>query len=127
MSIKYKVVERKNPQDQAAPAKYYAQTIIDGKDDTEVLARIIAKNTTMGFADIHGVLLALGEVVPERLAIGRSVDLVNLCILSPGMRSAGADTPEEFNANEYIKRTKVNIRAKKYLREIIEDVSVQRV
>ena len=127
MSIKFKVVERKNPQDQAAPAKYYAQSIIRGSESTEEIARGIAKNTTMGFADIHGVLLALGEVVPDILARGFSVDLVNLCILSPGMLSEGVDTAEEFNANEHIKRIKVNVRAKKHLRELIEKVSVQRV
>jgi len=63
MAIRYKIVTRKNPQDLEAAPKYHAQVVVDGKDSTQTLAQEIALSTTMGKADVIGVLTALGEVV----------------------------------------------------------------
>ena len=108
MSVSYKLISRINPQDRTLPEKYYARAISTGKDDIYSLAAEIAPNTTMGKADIIGVLTALGEVIPRRLALGRTVDLLDLAIFAPSVNSEGVENPDDFNATAHIKRVKIN-------------------
>jgi len=126
MAIKYKIVTRKNPQDFEAAPKYYAQVVVDGKDSTQTLAQEIALSTTMGKADVIGVLTALGDIVGQHLAMGRNVDLLDLCILSPSITSTGAASEAEFNVKTNIKRVGVNIRAKRNLVEAVAKAGLQK-
>jgi len=126
MAIKFKLVAKKNPQDFAAAPKFYAQVVPTGKDSTATLAKEIAQNTTMGRADIVGVLTALGEVVANRLAMGRTVDLLDLCIISPKISSEGVESEAVFNAGRNIRKVGVNIRAKKNLIQAVENAGVQK-
>ncbi len=48
-----------------APPKYYPRAIANEQKDLMSLAQTIARNTTMGVADIHGVLLALEEEIMD--------------------------------------------------------------
>ncbi len=127
MAVRYKIVPKKNPQKLDDPPKYYAQVVVSGKDSTQALAKEIAQNTTLGRADIIGVLTALGEIVATHLAMGRSVDLLDLCILSPSISSAGANSEEEFNANTHIKKVGVKIRPKRSLVDVVQKAGVERV
>lgn len=48
MSVKLKVLPRKNPQDFLAPEKFYAAAIADGETDLERLAELISYQCTVG-------------------------------------------------------------------------------
>ncbi len=126
MAIKYKIIPRKNPQDLTAAPKYYAKAVVTGKDSTNSLAREVAMNTTMGRADILGVLTAMGEIIEKRLAMGRSVDLLDLCILSPAISSSGVDNEADFNATSHVKKVRINIRPKKNLLEAVQKAGLER-
>ena len=127
MAISFKVVPRVNPQDRNAPPKYYAQVTYTGKRTLNDLADRIARSTTMGVADINGVLIALQEEIIDGLKQGASVELGNLCTFYPGIQSEGAESAEAFNAGVNIKRKKVTIRPKQQLKVAIKDASTTKV
>ena len=126
MSIKYKLIQKNNPFQPDATAKYYATAVSTGKDKTNDLALEIANNTTLGRPDIIGVLMALEESIISRLRMGRKIDLLNICILSPKVASEGVDSPDMFNVSQHIKRISVNIRAKNSLVHAIQDAGLDR-
>jgi len=59
--------------------------------------------------------------------MGRSVDLLDLCILSPALASTGADAEADFNVKTHIKKVGVNIRAKRNLLQAVANAGLQRV
>lgn len=63
MSIHFKVVPRKNPQDPAAAPKFYAQVVPTGKRTLEQLSERVASHTTMSAPDIYGVLMGLQDEI----------------------------------------------------------------
>ena len=126
MAIKFKLVPKRNPQDMNAAPQFYAQVAVSGKDTTNTLAKEIAQNTTMGRADIIGVLTALSDAVANRLAMGRSVDLLDLCIISPKVASEGVDNEADFNAGSHMRKVGVNIRPKKNLIQAVENAGVEK-
>ena len=62
---------------------------------------------------IIGVLTPLSDTVANRLAMGRSVDLLDLCIISPKVSSESVENEADFNAGSYMRKVGVNIRVKK--------------
>lgn len=60
-------MERKNPQDVAAPPKFYAQAISQGITDLERLAYLVSNQCTVREADCLAVLNALQHNVMDEL------------------------------------------------------------
>jgi len=56
MAINYKPVPKKNPGNQAAPAKYYAQAVSAGEVSLRQLAKMISEVATVKTADTMAVL-----------------------------------------------------------------------
>ena len=127
MAIKFKLVERKNPQDLAAPPKYYAQAIATGKRDLKTLAERIAANTTMGVGDIYGVLLSLEQEIGYALQDGARVELGDFCFFAPSVQSEGVANISDFNSAAHIKKKGINIRAKRSFAKKMSDVPVERI
>jgi hypothetical protein len=75
MSVKYKVLPRKNPQDVAAPEKFYAAAISNGETDMEALAEMIAYQGTLTDTDCFAVLRSLEHNIIKELGQGRIVKL----------------------------------------------------
>jgi predicted histone-like DNA-binding protein len=126
MAIKYKLLARKNPLDQAAAPKYYAKAISNGKRDLMTLAKRISANTTMGIGDIHGVLLTLEQEIGYALQDGITVELGDICFFAPSVQSEGVSNASDFNAAAHIKKKGVNVRAKKAFVKKMSDVPVER-
>tara|TARA_R110001583_G_scaffold162719_1_gene314996 strand:+ start:51941 stop:52117 length:177 start_codon:yes stop_codon:yes gene_type:complete len=57
MSVKFKTVQRGNPQSTAIPQKYYAQAISNGELTFEELTTIVANKSKLPFVDCYRVLL----------------------------------------------------------------------
>ena len=127
MAIKFKLLARKNPLDQAAAPKYYAKAVSNGKRDLMSLAKRISANTTMGIGDIHGVLLTLEQEIGYALQDGIKVELGDICFFAPSVQSKGVANEDEFNAAAHIKKKGVNILAKKAFVKKMSDVPVERV
>ena len=98
MAIKFKVQEAGNPQDLAAPKKFYARPISSGEISLEDLAEDIAYASSINESDVMAVLYSLVRVVPRHIAQGFIVRLGGLGSFRLGASSLGSDTPEEVTA-----------------------------
>ncbi len=127
MAIRFKLVPRKNPQDETAAPKYYAQVVTIEKVNLKDLAELVTSHTTMSGPDVYGVIMALEGEIKTALKSGRAVELGDLCIMYPALDSDGADTEEDFSSTSHITRKKVRIRAKRGLSKTMSDVSVERI
>ena len=126
MSVKFKVVSRRNPQDIAAPEKFYASAIGDGETDLDVLARAISIQCTVTEADCYAVLVSLEFNIINELEQGRIVKLGRVGSFQVGISSEGKVTAEEVNSNAIIKN-RIRFRPGKRLRSFLKDVTYKKV
>ena len=126
MSVKFKVVSRRNPQDIAAPEKFYANAIGDGETDLDVLARAISIQCTVTEADCYAVLVSLESNIINELEQGRIVKLGRVGSFQVGISSEGKVTAEEVNSNAIIKN-RIRFRPGKRLRSFLKDVTYKKV
>jgi predicted histone-like DNA-binding protein len=110
MAIKYKVIERAQPGVVGGgKKKHYALAVIDGEVTIDHLVKEIEKFSALSEPDIRGVVIALENVVQEKLADSKMVRLEKLGTFYPTLSSAGRDTEEEVDAHA-IRSTGVNYR-----------------
>jgi len=64
MGVNYKAVPKKNPGNQAAPAKYYVQVVSSGEMTLRDLAKQISLISTVSTADTLAVLENFLTVIP---------------------------------------------------------------
>ena len=127
MAIRFKLMARKNPQNPNDPPKYYAQVVPSAKINLRALSKRVANHTTMSAPDVYGVLMALEEEIVTSLKEGARVELGDLCIFYPDLKSEGAESEDAFNAVSHIKRKSIRIRPKQVLARQMEDVPVEKI
>lgn len=126
MSVKFRSLPRKNPQDLVAPEKFYASAVGDGEVTMDSLAEMISYQCTVTEADCYAVLISLEKNIVSELAQGRIVKLGRLGNFQIGISSEGMITPEEVNASS-ITKTRINFRPGKKLRLLLNDLSFKKV
>lgn len=126
MSIKFRVLPRKNPQDLLAPEKFYAAAIGDGETDLETLAEMISYQCTVTESDCYAVLLSLEHNIVKQLEQGRIVKLGRLGNFQVGISSEGMTTAAEVNA-AIITRNRILFRPGKKLRRLLSEMSYRKV
>jgi predicted histone-like DNA-binding protein len=125
MSIKYKVLPRKNPQDLLAPEKFYAAAIADGETDLEKLSELISYQCTVTESDCYAVLMSLEHNIISELREGRIVKLGRLGNFQVGISSEGKDTALEVSASS-VTKTRILFRPGKRLRSLLNDLSFRK-
>lgn len=119
--MKVKTVPKRNPQNQAAPPKYYGNAVNAGTMTIEKLAKTIADRSSLSRGDIQNVLYNFLEQLPIFLEIGMSVQLGSFGTLRLSVESTGAETPEEFTVSN-IKGVKTiftpGVEFKDYLKKV---------
>lgn len=125
MSIKYKILPRKNPQDLVAPEKFYAAAVSNGETDMEALAEMIAYQSTLTDTDCYAVLRALERNIVQELSQGRIVRLGTLGNFQISLSAEGQNSPEEVSANNIIK-SRILFRPGKKLRQLLTNLSFQK-
>jgi predicted histone-like DNA-binding protein len=125
MSVKFKVVPRKNPLDLLAPEKFYARAIGDGEVDLDTLAEMISLQCTVTEADCYAVLISLEHNIITELQQGRIVKLGKLGNFQVGISSEGLPTAPEVTAAAIIK-SRINFRPGKRMRSFLRDVSYRK-
>ena len=125
MSVKYKVLPRKNPQDLMAPEKFYAAAIADGETDLDKLAEQISYQCTVTESDCYAVLLSLERNIISELEQGRIVKLGRLGNFQIGVSSEGKDTAAEVTSGAIVK-TRILFRPGKRLRSLLKDLSFRK-
>ncbi len=97
--MKYKLVERRNPQAPEKPGKLYASPINDGKVSQKEIAAEIVGLSSLSRGDVNNVIDNLLDTVPKYLLMGKSVSLGELGTFRLSFSSEGVATEKEFNTN----------------------------
>lgn len=126
MSVKFNVVSRKNPQDIAAPEKFYANAIGDGETDLDTLAKAISVQCTVTEADCYAVLISLESNIISELEQGRIVKLGRLGSFQVGISSEGELNADDVTSDS-ITKNRIRFRPGKRLRSFLKDVSYRKV
>lgn len=96
MSIKVRVVKKRNPKNLEEAPKYYAVVRRMMLVQEDELARQISQMCTVKAPDVRGVLVALEQEIITNLQAGNSIHLDELGIIRNVMRSGGTDTAEQW-------------------------------
>jgi predicted histone-like DNA-binding protein len=122
--MKYRVVEKGNPSDPAAPKKKYANAVNTGTFTSKNLSAEIAGRSSLTSGDIDSVLNNLTEVTPTFLKLGLSVKLGGLGTLRLATLSEGVDEEKEFTAAN-IKGVKIIFTPSVELKKSLENITFE--
>jgi len=104
--MKYRIIERNNPQQPAASKKQYASPVNAGKFDIKDFAKEIAGRSSLSRGDIENVLNNFVDELPTFLKLGLSVKLGDFGTLRLNLQSDGVEQGQKFSA-AHIKGVKV--------------------
>jgi predicted histone-like DNA-binding protein len=107
MTVKYNIVERGNPQDPAAPKKYYPSIVASNKVTLRDIVQRVAEMSTISSADTMAVVEAFLTVIPSELGRGNIVNLGEFGSFWLRIRSQGAELEEDvtrFNVEAVLPR-----------------------
>lgn len=125
--MKFKAVQKSNPQDhEAVDKKWYAQIVTDGEVTIDMLVNEIEKFSALSEPDIRGVIIALENVVQKELSEGKIVRFEQLGTLYPSLSSTSSDTKEKVSAAN-IKTIRVNYRPGKRIMDAMKNVVKKKV
>jgi predicted histone-like DNA-binding protein len=100
MTVKFNVVERGNPSNQAAPKKFYPSIESSGRKTMRELAAQISQISTVSSVDTMAVLEALLTIIPQELVAGNIVELGDFGNFWLKANADGADTAEAVRATQ---------------------------
>ena len=105
MSLLYKIVRdnRKN-----STNLYYGRAVQIQAIGTDQLADIIQRNCTLKKSDVVAVINELVEVMTDQLQNSVTVKLDGFGTFKIGLKTVGADKPENFSISRNVKGLRVN-------------------
>ena len=105
MSLLYKIVRdnRKN-----STNLYYGRAVQIQAIETDQLADIIQRNCTLKKSDVLAVINELVEVMTDQLQNSVTVKLNNFGTFKIGLKTVGADKPENFTISRNVRGLRVN-------------------
>lgn len=124
--MKYKVIQRKNPQDASLPSKYYAVSSSVGKFTVDDFAQQISGRSSLTSGDIKNVLDNFLEELPVFLKLGLSIQLAGFGTMRLSLSSDGTDTAEEFTADK-IKGARIIFTPSPELKKSIKNIKYEQV
>lgn len=119
MPIKFKAIQRKNPSDLAATAKWYGLAVGDGETTLSDLANYAAETSTVTKADILAVLESTLTKVSVDLSNGKIVRVGEYFTLQMSISSEASDKEKEVVATK-IKGSRITFRPGKMFRNMIK-------
>jgi predicted histone-like DNA-binding protein len=126
MAIKYKSVWRAQPGVVGGGAKKcYASTVIDGEVTVDDLVKEIEKFSSLSEPDIRGVIVAVENVIGNKLADSKMVRLEKLGTFYPTLHSEGKEKEEDVD-NHAIRSVWVNYRPGPRILSTIKDAGVKK-
>ena len=96
--MKYKLIEKGNPSQPAAPKKWYPNAVNAGKFTVSDFAKEIAGRSSLTRGDIENVLTNFLDELPTFLKVGMSVQLGNFGTVRLSLSGEGAENAAAFNA-----------------------------
>ena len=127
MAIHYKVVLRGEPGVKGGGKhKYYAQVVTDGEVTIDDMVIEIEKFSALSEPDIRGVIVALENVIQNKLAESKIVRMDKLGTFYPTIGSEGSFKAEEITSKS-IKRVNVNYRTGKRILDTMKAKGFKKV
>jgi predicted histone-like DNA-binding protein len=121
--IRSKVVSKRNPKEPEAAPRFYASAVHGARVDLNSMAYEVSMRCTMSRADVHGVLVALTEIIPEKLEQGKIVAIDGLGTFCVNVKSEGAENPEGVSP-ALVKGLKLLYRPTKELKKKLRTIDV---
>jgi predicted histone-like DNA-binding protein len=125
MPVKFSATPKKDPRNLEAEPKYYATVKSDGRADTITIAKSINKMSTVSAPDTLAVLEAFLDVVPEKLADGRIVELGDFGTFRITVSSEGAALAEDVTVRS-ITDTRVIFTPGKRFKQLLATIEFQK-
>ena len=122
MSIKFKAIPRKNPQNLTAAPKYFAIASSDGLVGIDRLCQIIADGSTVRQNDVYAVLIGLVNAIIGELSAGRTVKIDKLGVFTLFLSSRASETANEVSIDS-IKSVRLGYRASPELKKMLANLS----
>ncbi len=126
MSIQFKSVARKNPNDRQAPEKHYPLAVVKDRLDLNELADLVADGSTVRRNDIYAVLIGLVDVAKRELASGNLVKLGDLGSFTVNVSGEGQEKPEDVIATT-ITKGKIIFRPALAMRKMLKTLSYEKI
>jgi predicted histone-like DNA-binding protein len=127
MPIKYKSIQKTQPGVAGGGTKkFYATIVIDGEATIDDLVLEIEKFSSLSEPDIRGVIIALENVIQNKLADSKKVRLEKLGTFYPTLHSDGKKLEEEID-NHVIRSVGVNYRPGDRILSTLRDAGKKKV
>ena len=122
MAVKYRLIERANPQDRDLPKKFYAMAIQDRVFKLKDLARELAgRSTTASEGDVYSVLIGLRDLIRDHLDRSDKVVIDGIGSFVMSLSSEGAESEAKFTQS-LIKKVKVSYQEDSEMKEFSKNV-----
>ena len=109
--IKYRMVQRINPQNKGEQPKWYGKAVQDRTIEfDDLVAHVSDHNSPYSRGVIAGVLTDMLDCVKELVLDGKSVRLGDLGLLSVGIKSKGTASRDKWNAGTHVEGVTLNLR-----------------
>ena len=106
MAIKYRMYQ--STQEGVTKGKWYGKAVVDEVVDTDTLAELIQRNSSMKRSDVLAVLTELSEVLRDQLLAGNRVKIEGLGSFKVGFSSKPADERKDWMPQTHITATRIN-------------------
>ena len=126
MSIKFSIMQLRNPLQPGDPKKYYAKAQVREVIDINRIANEISYSTSLTQSDVLSVLNALIYKTEEHLADGDIVSLGDFGRFQYQLSSEGADSKAEFTAAR-IKKVKLHFRPGRMWKPTVDRLQFEQV
>ena len=123
--MKYRLIQKRNPQDPEGARKWYASPVNAGTLTFQELAAEIAGRSSLTQGDVENVLRNLLEQLPVFLRIGMSVKLGDFGTFRMSLSSEGVDAPEQFDAASHVRRTRLIFTPGVLLKSALATITVE--
>ena len=117
MSVKYKLLQKKNPMKKNDPAKWYAIPNSDKPLAQKALTRAATENTTTAPIEMEAAMELLAAFIPQQLKQGHTVNVPGMGTFRLTFKSEGVEDINLFNAGQMIKSPRIVFTPAKELRE----------
>ena len=97
--MKYKLVQRANPLDKSADAKWYANAVNEGRITKNDLSKEISGRSSLTRGDVSNVIENLIDELPKYLVMGKSISLGEFGTFRLSLSSEGALSEGEYNVS----------------------------
>ena len=123
--MKYKLIERVNPQDRTK-SKLYAQPVNDGTINQKTISADIVGLSSLSRGDVSNVIESLIDTMPKYLLMGKSIKLGDFGTLRLSFSSNGVETAKDFNTG-MIRGLRVIFTPSSEFKTALEKISFERV